>query len=148
MSIIRTLVQVSMLAACGATSFVSAQAYMAAKEQVRAETNATQAPVVTKLSDNGNPKKEMSPLIPTPKYAVSVFAMPAPKAATVTVVAAKPAQRLAVVQRPVKKVATAQTAKRVPIQLASFTQAEQPRAYGYASEPMPPRAAGIFGIFR
>jgi hypothetical protein len=37
--------------------------------------------------------------------------------------------------------------KKSPMQLASFNQVEQRHAYGYASEPPPPGAAGIFEIF-
>jgi hypothetical protein len=140
MSVVRALVQLSLLAACGATSFVSVQAYMVAKEEIRSE-NGSQVPDVSKLSDNGDPTKDMSPIIPTAKYAVSALDMPGKKAAL-----AVPAKKVAAAA-PMKPAKIARL-KKAPMQLASFNQEEQPRAYGYASEPAPPRAAGIFGLFR
>lgn len=148
MSIIRTLVQVSLLAACGATSFVSAQVYMAAKEEARSERSAQAAPTTLKLLDNGDETKPLSPVIPTAKYAVSALAMPMKKTAAVSPKSVDKPKVVAVqVAKPVKKVATIQAAKNAPMKLASFAQPEQPRAYGYASEPQP-RAASIFGMFR
>lgn len=118
---------------------------MAAKEQISYETDATK-PAAVKLSDNGDATKAMSPIFPTAKYAVSALAMPVKKTAAVSV---KPTQKVATVQatKPAKRV-VAQASKHGPMQLASFNQSEQAQAYGYASEPAPPRAAGIFGMFR
>jgi hypothetical protein len=146
MSIIRMLVQVLLLAACGATSFVSAQMYMQAKEQIRSEARAIQSPPVVKLLDNGDPAKPLSPIIPTAKYAVSALAMPVKK--TAALVPVKPAQKVATLHATkLAKVAVA-SIKKPPMQLAAFNQVEQRQAYGYASEPPPLRAAGIFEIFR
>lgn len=148
MSIVRTLVQVSLLAACGATSFVSAQVYMAAKEEIRSETPAKSAPTTVQLLDNGDETRPLSPIMPTAKYAVSALAMPIKKTAAVS--PAKPDKpKVIAVQaaKPVNKVAVIRPAKNAPMQLAAFAQPEQPRVYGYASEPQP-RAASIFGMFR
>jgi hypothetical protein len=149
MSVIRTLVQVSLLAACGATSFVSAQVYMAAKEEALAEMSVKAMQPTVTSSDSGNEAKPLSPVIPTAKYAVSALAMPKTPAVSPTSIN-KHKVIAAQATKPAKKVAAIRHAKSAPMQLASFPQPEQPRAYGYAygyaSEPER-RASSLFGPF-
>jgi hypothetical protein len=148
MSIIRTLVQFSLLAACGATSFVSAQVYMAVKEEARAEMSAKAPQTALRLSDSSDESKPLSPVIPTVKYAVSALAMPVKNTPAISSKSVKrPKVIAAQATRPAKKVAAIEHAKSAPMQLASFPQPEQPRAYGYGSETEQ-RAASIFGTFR
>jgi hypothetical protein len=139
MTALRSLVQISLLAACAATSFVSAQVYVAAKADAQQETAAAKPDAAVVLSDNGDRTKALSPIFPTTKYNLS----PPPAA-----MAKKPAKTVAAARaaKPAVKVA-ARPAARMPMQLASYSSA-QPVTYGYAPEAPPPRAAGIFGQIR
>jgi hypothetical protein len=142
MTAIRSLVQISLLAACAATSFVSAQVYVAAKADAQQEVAAkSDAPVV--LADNGDRTKALSPIFPTTKYN-----LPPPPAS----MAKKPAKTVAAARvakpsvKPAAKVA-ARPAAGKPMELAAYTS-PQPVTYGYAPEAPQPRAAGIFGSIR
>jgi hypothetical protein len=139
MTAIRSLVQVSLLAACAATSFVSAQVYVAVKEDVQQQTQAAKPDQTAALSDNGDRTKALSPIFPTTKYN-----LPPPP----TAMAKKPAKTFAAARaaKPAVKVA-ARPAARMPMQLAAYSS-PQPVTYGYAPEAPQPRAAGIFGHIR
>lgn len=96
--------------------------------------------------------KPLSPVIPTAKYAVSALAMPVKKTTAASPVKPNKSKVAAMqVAKSVKKIAAVRPPKNAPMQLGSFPQPEQPRAYGYAygyaSEPEP-RASSIFGTFR
>ncbi len=63
MTAVRTLVQVSLLAACAATSFVSAQVYMVAKEEMTQPVGsvANADPIAAVLADSGDLDKAIKP---------------------------------------------------------------------------------------
>lgn len=139
MTAIRSLVQVSLIAACAATSFVSAQVYVVAKADAQQQTAAAKLDAATVLADNGDRTKALSPIFPTTKYN-----LPPPPAAMAT----KPAKTFAAARavKPAVKV-TARPAAGRPMELAAYIT-PQPVTYGYAPEAPQPRAAGIFGHIR
>lgn len=143
MTAIRTLVQVSLVAASAAVSFATVQVYMAAHDELRQETSAIPgSDKVVKLSDNGDHNKALSPIFPTTKYAH----LPSPPVPVVK----KPARAI-VASHPAKTQPKLEmrSASHMPMQLAAYNgNSTQRVAYGYAPEPQQPRAASIFGQLR
>jgi hypothetical protein len=150
MTVVRKLIRVSALVACGAATFGFVQIYCTAQEEFAQETESAsnvEAPV--KLADNGDPTKALSPIFPAtpgknllnvPPPAASLNAKRAKTKAkhAKTVVAARR------VKTPVRM--ASRVAKHMPMQLSSSNQDEQRVTQGYAPE-QEPRAAGIFRLF-
>jgi hypothetical protein len=129
MTVIRALVQVSLLIACAATSFVSAQVYMSGKEEAQQNTRGAKPDLIAlRLSSNGDSTKAMSPIIPTIKYANSASA-PVP--------VKKPLKTAAAVKASLK--VAGYPASKMPMQLASYNSA----VTAYVSEPQVAVRAGV-----
>ena len=143
MTVVRKLIRVSALVACGAATFGFVQIYCTAQEEFAQETESganVEAPV--KLADNGDPTKALSPIFPaTPGK--NLLNVP-PPAASLNAKHAKTAIAARRLKTPVRMASRA--AKHMPMQLSSSNQDEQRVTHGYAPE-QEPRAAGIFRLF-